>query len=128
MSEADSEDSRQAMMADFRTYKVQPSARRPLLDFMTGALTQAGCRALFVSFADIAPFRITFETPEGERMGVIAYAFHASSVLTKHRPPDENRFQVKFGPDDKKLHLIWTDPYLLYTTLWLCAAGSPNNT
>jgi len=107
------------MSAEYRLYKVQAAARQPLVDFITGALLDAGCRILYASPSSIAPFRVTFETPEGERLGIVAYAFLANSVLTKNRPTDEHRFQVKFGPDDKKLHEIWTDPYLLYTTLFL---------
>lgn len=103
----------------YKLYKVQAAARQPLLDFITGALQDAGCRILYTSPANLAPFRVTFETPEGERLGIVAYAFLSNSVLTKNRPADEHRFQVKFGPDDKKLHTIWTDPYLLYTTLFV---------
>ncbi len=51
-------------------------------------------------------------------MGVLAYAFFANSKPTKNRPDDEHRFQVKYGPDDKRLHALWQDPYLLYTTLF----------
>ena len=106
-------------MLDYPLYKVQQSARQPLLDFMRRALEDSGCRILRMSEPGRAPFRFTFETPEGERMGVVAYAFLANSVLTKNRPTDEHRFQVKYGPDDKRLHPIWTDPYSLYTTLFV---------
>jgi hypothetical protein len=51
----------------------------------------------------------------GERMGVVAYAFLANSRLTKNRPADEHRFQIKYGPDDKREP--WQDPFRLYTTL-----------
>src|SRR5579885_3511580 len=104
---------------EYRTYKVQASARRPLIDFMRGALEASGCRIIRFSDPTEAPFRFTFETPEGERMGVVAYAFLANSKLTKNRPDDEHRFQVKYGPDDKTLHTIWSDPFSLYTTLFV---------
>lgn len=104
---------------DYRTYKVQASARQPLLDFMRGALEASGCRILKFSDPTVAPFRFTFETAEGERMGIVAYAFLANSVVTRGRPGDEHRFQVKYGPNDKKQHAIWTDPFSLYTTLFL---------
>jgi hypothetical protein len=55
----------------------------------------------------------------GERMGIVAYAFFANSRLTKNRPTDEHRFQIKYGPDDKGIHDIWQDPFELYTTLFL---------
>jgi hypothetical protein len=66
-----------------------------------------------------APFRISFTTPEGVRMGIIAYAFLANSQLTKNRPVDEWRFQVKYGKKTGELHSLWEDPFGLYTTLFL---------
>ncbi|QQR75102.1 MAG: hypothetical protein IPJ17_05845 [Holophagales bacterium] len=102
----------------YRLYGVSAKARRPLLDWMIGALEAAGCRMLRVSEAREAPFRLTFETAMGERMGVLAYAFFANSEPTKNRPPDEHRFQIKYGKKTGGLHEIWSDPYALYTTLF----------
>jgi len=93
--------------------------REPLLAFMLEALEGSGCRILHVSEPDRAPFRITFETSVGERMGIVAYAFLANSKPTKNRPADEHRFQIKYGSKDGKLHPLWQDPYELYTTLFL---------
>lgn len=104
---------------EYKTYSVSPRGKEPLLSFILNALRGAGCRILRFSPPNVAPFRITFETPAGERLGIIAYAFFANSKLTKNRPDNEHRFQVKYGPDDKKQHEIWTDPFMLYTTLFL---------
>jgi len=52
-------------------------------------------------------------------MGIVAYAFYANSKITRNRPVDEHRFQVKYGPNDRRLHELWQDPYELYTTLFL---------
>ena len=103
---------------DYREYSIQRKSREPLLQFVVDALEQDSCRILQKSEPDKAPFRLTFETPLGERLGIIVYAFLANSRLTKNRPNDEHRFQVKYGPNDKKLHPIWQDPFLLYTTLF----------
>lgn len=102
-----------------RTYKVIARDREPLVEFMVQALEQAGCRVLHRPAADRAPFRITFETPEGERIGIVAYAFLANTKLTKNRPDDEHRFQVKYGANDGELHEVWQDPYGLYVTLFV---------
>lgn len=102
-----------------RLYSVSASDKRPLLDFITGALRLAGCRILFESPANQAPFRVTFETAEGERLGIVVYAFLANQKLTKNRPADEHRFQVKYGSKDGALHELWQDPYHLYTTLFV---------
>lgn len=104
---------------DYRIYRVQAHDREPLLEFILGALGEAGCSIIRHTSANEAPFRIAFETPLGERMGIVAYAFFANSKLTKNRPQDEWRFQVKYGSKDDKLHRIWQDPYGLYTTLFV---------
>jgi hypothetical protein len=103
---------------DYRTYGVSKRHRAPLLAFIRESLEACGCRILRMSEPDRAPFRISFEAPDGERAGIIAYAFYANNRLTKNRPPDEHRFQVKYGPDDKALHSIWQDPFGIYTTLF----------
>jgi hypothetical protein len=102
-------------------YSVSSKDREPLVAFMVSALEEAGCQVLYQSAPNRAPFRITFETPEGERMGIIAYAFFANSQLTKNRPEDEHRFQVKYGQKSADVieHDIWQDPYGIYVTLFL---------
>src|SRR5438105_3091049 len=100
-----------------RLYRVSKSGRAPLINFISSALTTAGCRLLHLPNGEEAPFRFTFETPEGERMGIIAYAFTANTRPTKNRPSDEHRFQLKYGSKDGAGHNLWQDPFLLYTTL-----------
>jgi hypothetical protein len=102
---------------DYRIYRVLRKDREPLLDFMLQALRDEGCRILYSSPPTQAPFRITFETAEGERLGIVAYAFFANSRLTPNRPADEHRFQLKYGSKDGQLHELWQDPFGLYTTL-----------
>ena len=80
-------------MLDYSRYSVSRRDREPLLSYMTGALEASGCRVLHCSVPDEAPFRMSFEAPDGERMGVIACAFLANRRQTKNRPPDERRFQ-----------------------------------
>jgi hypothetical protein len=104
---------------EYRTYRVLAREREPLLDFILAALRNAGCTILRHTAANEAPFRISFETALGERMGVVAYAFYANAKVTKNRPEDEWRFQVKYGSRDGELHSIWQDPFGLYTTLFV---------
>lgn len=73
-----------------------------------------------------APFRFTFETAEGERMGIIAYAFLANSRPTKNRPDDEHRFQLTYGNNDVTQHALCQDPHGAYTTL-LCGIDLVRN-
>ena len=103
----------------YKRYSVSKRHKQPLLDFVLTSLSKCGCTVLHHSSSDEAPFRITFEAPDGERMGIIAYAFFANSKRTRNRPVDEHRFQVKYGENDRQLHEIWQDPFELYTTLFL---------
>jgi hypothetical protein len=84
---------------------------------MLEALEKQGCRVIHRPSADSAPFRITFVTPQGEYMGIVAYAFLANNKQVKNRPDDEHRFQIKYGGDLSGLHEIWQDPYGLYVTV-----------
>ena len=61
---------------------------------MLDSLKGAGCRILSHSPPNRAPFCITFESPTGDRIGVVAYAFLANRKLTQNRPTDEHRFQL----------------------------------
>ena len=102
-----------------RSYRVNARDREPLLSFILDALRAAHCRIVYASPPNQAPFRITFESPFGERLGIIAYAFLANSRRTRNRPTDEHRFQVKYGSKDFRLHQLYQDPFGLYTTLFL---------
>jgi restriction-modification system family protein len=111
------------MIAGFRKYAVSRGARQPLIDFMLGALCEQGCRIIYCSEANTAPFVITFELSTGERLGIVAYAFLATRTLTKNRPEDERSFQVKYGSKagyyTRNTHRIWRDPLGLFATLFL---------
>src|SRR4051812_18145092 len=88
---------------------------------MLDALRSEGCKIIHEPTVSMAPFRITFETTAGERLGIIAYAFTANSTRTRNRPEDEHRFQMQYGSERDngggRLHELWQDPYGLYTTL-----------
>lgn len=111
------------MIPGLRTYSVNPSARSPLLEFMTSSLIAAGCKIIHSSPPDKAPFIVAFETPSGERMGVVAYMFLATRTPTKNRPVDERSFQIKYGSKasyaDESSHDLWQDPLGMFTTLLL---------
>jgi restriction-modification system family protein len=104
---------------EYQTYRVIRKDREPLVELILEALRGQGCQILYSSPPTEAPFRITFETPEGERLGIVAYAFLANFKETKNRPLDEHRFQLKYGSKDGLLHELWQDPFGLYTTLLL---------
>ena len=103
----------------YRTYAVSRHQKEPLLRFILESLEMCGCKIQRFSDSGIAPFRVTFDAPDGERIGIVTYAFYANSKVTRNRPTDEHRFQVKYGMKDDHLHELWQDPYELYTTLFL---------
>jgi hypothetical protein len=103
-----------------RSYRVQRGDREPLVRFMLEALDAQGCRIIFASEPNQAPFVITFETLSGERMGIVAYAFLATRTPTKNRPEDERSFQVKYGSKlTNNSHPIFQDPLGLFTTIFV---------
>src|SRR5712691_7857651 len=92
----------------YNVYSVSRKHREPLLEFVHQALSASGCRVIQSSNAGHAPFRITFETSTGERMGIIVYAFLANQRLTRNRPDDEYRFQLKYnGKQAENIHHLW---------------------
>jgi hypothetical protein len=103
---------------DYERWRVSIRSKRPLIQFIETALEASHCRIIRSAKTGEAPFRFSFETPDGERLGVIAYAFLANRKETKNRPSDEHRFQVKYGSKDGRLHQLWQDPFGMYTTVF----------
>ena len=61
------------------------------------AVERSGGRLLFSTGRSTAPLFLGVESPEGERIGLTAYVFHASQVVTRNRPVDEHRAQIRYG-------------------------------
>lgn len=104
---------------EYREYSVSARHKEPLLRFLLEGFRKAGCQIIKASEPNMAPFRITIETPSSERIGLVCYAFLANSRRTRNRPEDEHRFQVKYGSKDGKLLRPFQDPFGLYTTMFL---------
>lgn len=103
----------------WKTYSVRRQDKEPLLRFILRALEMRGCRVVSASEPTKAPFYVVFETPAGERCGVLAYAFYANTRPTRHRPSDEHRFQIKYGSQMKGILDVAIDPHSLITTVFL---------
>jgi len=107
-------------VADYREYTVQKTDGDRLLRFMLEALRRKCCTILNEPPPNVTPFRITFETPAGERLGIVAYAFAVTSRTPQDRRDDEYEFQIDYGSDPANsggLHELWQDPHGLYITL-----------
>lgn len=104
---------------EYKKWSVQRSAKRPLLDFIVEGLKAAHCTILSTSDPAHAPFLVTYETLLGERQGVLVYAFFANSKVTRNRPSDEHRFQIKYGSDPAALLPVEQDQTRLLTTIFV---------
>jgi len=104
---------------EWKSYSVRSSDKEPLLAFVLRALEMRDCRIVHASEPNRAPFYVVFDTPSGERQGVLVYAFFANANLIKNRPQDEHRFQIKYGGNLKGVLEVALDPQNLVTTLFL---------
>ncbi len=102
------------------TYSVQPRSRERLVEFIAESLRACGCTLLRAPDPSRAPFKFVFDTAQGERLGIICYAFTSTFTPTTNRPQDEHSFQIKYGSKVAgKLHKVWQDPTGAFTTLFL---------
>lgn len=90
-----------------RRYRVNRGA---IVQRIVDALERSGARVLSPPDPNSAPFEIGIETPEGERLELICYAFTANKYGQKNRPEDEHRFQVKYGSKLYEYHELHLDP------------------
>jgi hypothetical protein len=105
-----------------RTYeRVQ---RRKHHEFLEAAVVRSGGRVLYSSGPDVAPLFLALEDAEGTRQGVMAYAFWANRKVTRNRPADEHRLQIRYGDVNSAAwraehHPVGLDPTGFETTLVL---------
>ncbi|MFT3851955.1 MAG: hypothetical protein QM733_04350 [Ilumatobacteraceae bacterium] len=66
---------------------------------MERAVEASGGRVVYCSFRDhrVAPVYMGVEDGDGRRFGMLLYPFTATKRLTRNRPPDEHRAQIRFG-------------------------------
>jgi hypothetical protein len=103
----------------WKVYPVSARDKAPLLHFIREALEARGCTIRHLSAANRAPFHLVLEMPGGERLGVLVYAFLANSRTTRNRPPDEHRFQIKYGGDLSGVIDVAVDPHGVTTTIFI---------
>ncbi len=81
-----------------RVYRT--SGKADLHALLRAAVERAGGWLLFESPHTRAPVYLGVRGPGDERLGVLAYAFRATRVLTRNRPADETRLQVRYGREE----------------------------
>lgn len=103
----------------WEVFNVSRASKEPLYRFVIDGLQEAGCSVLHTSAFDKAPLFVVFDTSTGERYGVLVYAFLSNTKVTKNRPTDEHRFQIKYGSDLSRSFKPAIDQRELVTTLFL---------
>ena len=104
---------------EWKTYGVSRAEKLALLSFILEGLAVRGCRMVYASDPRQAPFYIVFETPSGDRHAVLAYAFRAGAKVTRKRPTNEHRFQIKYGGELKGILEVAIDHTAVVTTIFL---------
>jgi hypothetical protein len=100
-------------------YSVSAGHKAPLLQFIREALEARGCTIRHVGPSNRAPVHMVLDMPGGERLSVLIYAFLANAKVTKNRPTDEHRFQIKYGGDLTGVIDVAVDPLGVTTTIFI---------
>ena len=74
------------------------------------ALVASGAVVLETADPRLAPFEFKIRTQQGETLELVCYAFTANKYRQGGRPPDEHRFQVKYGSEFDRYHALYFDP------------------
>lgn len=88
-------------------YRVR---RERIVKQIATAIEVSGAKILEHSDPNYAPFEFLIRTASGDNVRVVCYAFTANEYRQGGRPPDEHRFQVKYGSQFDRYHDIFIDP------------------
>jgi hypothetical protein len=91
---------------------------RKRVEAIVAAVEASGGRVLSAPSADVAPFELGVQLPDGKALKLVCYAFTANKYGQGGRPEDEHRFQVKYGSDFTRLHDVYVDPKRHVVTLF----------
>lgn len=84
--------------------------REAVVERIEHALVASGATIITPANPRSAPFEITIQTPNGEILDLVCYAFTANKYRQGGRPADEHRFQIKYGSDFDRYHPLFIDP------------------
>jgi hypothetical protein len=71
--------------------------RKPVHRAVEAAVAQGGGRIVYSSGPNRGPLFLGVEDPEGRPIALCAYVFTATHQEIRNRPPDEHRFQIRYG-------------------------------
>lgn len=105
----------------FPTYRTvgRADVRLAILDALAG-VKKAGVRVLFASPDGITPIYVGLELFDTHRIGLLFYPFRSTRRITKNRPGDEHRMQIRYGGEQGwhvKDHSLAKDVAGIETTL-----------
>lgn len=100
--------------------------RREHHEFVQRTVERSGGQVLWSSGPHVAPLYLAIEDAEGERQGLMAYVFMANRRMTRNRPADEHRLQIRYGDVNDvawrgQRHPVGLDPAGVDVTLVLGA-------
>jgi hypothetical protein len=85
-----------------KLYRIS-ARRRPTLDAIVTAFDRAGARTIYSSLSEHpsrAPIYFGVEVSADERFGILCYPFTANRRITRNRPVDENRVQIRYEREE----------------------------
>src|SRR4051812_4726870 len=91
--------------------------RRGIVERIEAAVARAGAEVVSRPDPTTAPFELTIRAPQGELIDLVCYAFTANKYRQHGRPPDEHRFQIKYGSEFDRYHYLYFDPQGIKVTL-----------
>ena len=81
-----------------RSYRV--SGRQDVHEFLCEAVAASGGKLLFASPATRAPVYLGVQGAGDERLGLLCYPFRCTKRMTRNRPADEHRAQIRYGAEE----------------------------
>ena len=94
--------------------------------FVEQAIQRSGGAVMWSSGPETAPLFLAIEDEDGQRHGLMAYVFTATRRVTRNRPDDEQRMQIRYGDVNDpswraQRHPVGLDPTSVDVTLVLGA-------
>lgn len=102
-----------------RSYRV--SGRQDVHELLCEAVAASGGKLLFASPATRAPVYLGVQGAGDERLGLLCYPFRCTKRMTRNRPADEHRAQIRYGAEETWAveHWLGRDVASVDTTLVL---------
>lgn len=97
------------------------TGKEDIWQFLVAAVEASGAQVVSATGYTRAPVFIGATTAAGERLGMLIYPFRSTTKITKKRPDDESRTQIRLGSEQSWLtnHPVAFDPASVDITMVL---------